>query len=227
MFKKLFILSALLGSTSAFVPAAKPAAVKAPTTSLNIFSESTFNDAVKDWEAEYPQFAKYGWGPSVHAEIWNGRHAMAGFVVLCATAYAKGHGLIPNADQALDFKEWGVLATISGKTTITNERAIILIANVHLLFMSLCATLAPNGFSDPLMLDEATMAGEPGYERAVKRNAEPFGVMPKMNMGLTNEAELMNGRMAMLGLCAVFAASGIEGKPMLDIINEWVGGAYY
>lgn len=33
----------------------------------------------------------------------------------------------------------GTLATISGKETLTQERAIILIAHVHALFVSLCS----------------------------------------------------------------------------------------
>lgn len=73
---------------------------------------------------------------------------MFGWVVICATAYAKGHNLIPDADLPLDLKAWGTLATISGKSTITNERAIILIANVHALVMSVMATCAPLPFSD-------------------------------------------------------------------------------
>ena len=35
-----------------------------------------YEDAVADFEKQFPQFAKYGWGPSVQAEKWNGRHAM-------------------------------------------------------------------------------------------------------------------------------------------------------
>ena len=35
------------------------------------------------------------------------------------------------------------------------------------------------------------------------------------------------GRMAMMGLINLFAYSAITQKPMLDVINEWVGGAYY
>jgi len=37
----------------------------------------------------------------------------------------------------------------------------------------------------------------------------------------------MNGRMAMLGLVAVVSTSFLESKPILDVVNEWVGGAYY
>jgi hypothetical protein len=31
----------------------------------------------------------------------------------------------------------------------------------------------------------------------------------------------------MLGISTVVGASFITGKPILDIVNEWVGGAYY
>lgn len=181
---------------------------------------------MSDWEDEYPDFAKFGWGPSVQAEVWNGRHAMFGWVFLCATAYAKGHGLIPNPDQLLDLKEWGTLATISGKNTLTNERAIILIANVHCLMVSLAAALAPNDWVDPLFIDESD--DSPAQQRAAAR--EPMGVLPDMgfkNWGLTETAEALNGRMAMMGLVNLFAYSAISGTPMLDVINSWVGGAYY
>lgn len=178
------------------------------TTSLN-----AFDDSMKEWETQWPQFAKWGWGPSVQAEKWNGRHAMFGWVFICACAYAKGHGLIPDADVPLDLKEWGTLATISGKSTITNERAIILIANVHFLFLGVCATLCPLPFGDKLL--------------EFNKDQEPFGYFPEFNTGLTEEAEILNGRMAMLGLVVLSFATAIEQKSMIDIINEWLGGAYY
>ena len=31
----------------------------------------------------------------------------------------------------------------------------------------------------------------------------------------------------MLGLSMLIGATAVEGKPMLDIVNEWVGGAYF
>lgn len=31
----------------------------------------------------------------------------------------------------------------------------------------------------------------------------------------------------MLGLAMLIGATAVENKPMLDIVNEWVGGAYY
>mmetsp|Transcript_29128 Transcript_29128/g.40982 ORF Transcript_29128/g.40982 Transcript_29128/m.40982 type:complete len:216 (-) Transcript_29128:570-1217(-) len=211
--KTLATLALSVGAVSGFAPQpmVNKAAVAAPSTSSS--SLNVFDDAMKDWESQWPQFAKWGWGPSVQAEKWNGRHAMFGWVFICATAYAKGHGLIPDADVPLDLKEWGTLATISGKSTITNERAIILIANAHFLFVSVCATLCPLPFGDQLL--------------EFKKDQEPFGYFPEFKTGLTEEAEIMNGRMAMLGLMTLIFATAIEGKPMIDIVNEWVGGAYF
>ncbi|GMH54238.1 hypothetical protein TrST_g8875 [Triparma strigata] len=176
--------------------------------------DGVFEKGMKEWNEEYPQFSKFGWGPSTKAERWNGRHAMFGWVVICATAYAQGHGLIPDADLPLDLKQWGTLATISGKTTLTNERAVVLIANVHALVMSLCATLAPLPFSDQLLLQDG------------ESDEKPYGVIPDFKTGLTLEAEIMNGRMAMMGLITVIAASAIEHKSIIAVVNEWLGGAY-
>ena len=173
------------------------------------------DDARADWAKQFPQFAKYGWGPSVHAEKWNGRHAMFGWFFICATAYCKGHGLIPDPEAMVDFKAWGTLATISGKNTITNERAIILAANAHFFAVSLMATFCPPPFGDALFT-EPTDEQDSGY-----------GYMPNLNFGITEEAEIINGRLAMVGLSALLVATAVEQKPILDIVNEWVGGAYY
>jgi hypothetical protein len=148
---------------------------------------------------------------------------MFGWFFICASAYCKGHGLIPNADALLEFKEWGSLAIISGKQTITNERAIILIANVHFFFVSLTATICPPAFGDSLLLDP----NHPNYDAMLARNKEPFGYMPALKLGLTEEAEIINGRLAMVGIAALIMATAVEQKDMLDIVNEWVGGNYY
>lgn len=174
-----------------------------------------YDDAVGDWEKQFPQFAKYGWGPSVQAEKWNGRHAMFGWFFICATAYCKGHGLIPDADTFLDLKQWGTLAIISGKDTISTERAIVLVANIHFFALSLMAAFSPLPFSDKLFT-------EPG-----QGSKAGYGYLPALKFGLTEEAEILNGRLAMLGLTALVVATAIFQKPMLDIVNDWVGGAYY
>jgi hypothetical protein len=46
------------------------------SASSGLTPPGVYEDAVADWEKQFPQFAKYGWGPSVQAEKWNGRHAM-------------------------------------------------------------------------------------------------------------------------------------------------------
>ena len=202
-----------------------PFSLSCSVSSVNAFKidPAVYDDAVADWEKQFPSFAKWGWGPSVQAEKWNGRHAMFGWFFICATAYFKGHGLIPDADMALNLKEWGTLATISGKDTITNERALILIANAHFFGVSLMATICPLPFNDSLLLDP----NHPNYDAMAERNKSGFGYLPALKFGLTEEAEIINGRLAMLGLSMLIAATAVEGKPMLDIVNEWVGGAYY
>ncbi|KAL7558714.1 hypothetical protein ACA910_013428 [Epithemia clementina (nom. ined.)] len=214
MLRKIALLLLTIGAVSAFAPL-KPAATKSVTSiqSDSLSDPQIYEGAVADWEKQFPAFAKWGWGPSVQAEKWNGRHAMFGWLFICATAYCKGHGLIPDPEATLDLSKWGTLAIISGKTTITNERAIVLVANMHFFFLSLMAAACPLPFSDPLL-----SYGPP---------KEGYGFMPAMKLGLTEEAEILNGRMAMLGLFALVISTAIEGKDMLDIVNEWVGGLYY
>ena len=66
------------------------------------------------------------------------------------------------------------------------------------------------------------------YEWQVERNSELGGVLPILSkVGITREAELMNGCMAMMGISTCIAYSGIQGQSMIDTINEWVGGAYF
>lgn len=213
------------GSVSAFVPTTSFTAQQAgvvsrttPSTSLNVF-----DSAMKEFEEDYPSFAKYGWGPSVHAEKWNGRHAMFGWLFIVLTAYAKGHNLIPDADTMLTYKDWGPLAIVSGKTYITNERAIILMANVHCFMVGLMNTICPFPYGDPLLLDP----NHPRYEQAMERNKTPFGFIPEFKTGLTEEAEMYNGRVAMIGLISVAMYSLMSGRDMLDVVNELFGKVYF
>jgi len=203
------LLVLLIASATALVPLAR---ISVRSSSLKM---SIFDDAVNEFKATYPAAYDKGWGPTTKAERWNGRHAMFGWVALIATGYAKGHNLIPNADALLDMKDWGSLAYIYGGS-ITNERAVILVGHLHLLFVSICATVAPLSFQEKIYLED----GEEHEAMA--------GLIPKYNKpGLTREAELVNGRLAMLGLVVLIIQATIYQTPILDVINSGVGGLLF
>ena len=158
--------------------------------------------------------AKYGFGPSVKAERWNGRHAMFGWAVILATCYAEGHGLFPNAAKQLGYADWGSLTATSFGQSITNERAIIMIAHVHFLMISAMAAFGPAwpASRDPLLL----LDGD--------KDEEPYGIIPPVKGGLTKENEMLHGRFAMFGLIVVALTSVISGKSFIDIVNLGTGG---
>jgi uncharacterized membrane protein len=139
---------------------------------------------------------------------------MFGWVALIATGYAKSHNLIPEPEKLLDMKEWGTLAYIYGGS-ITNERAVILVGHLHLLFVSICAAVAPLSFQDKIYLED-------GEEHEVAA-----GLIPKAKPGLTAGAELWNGRVAMLGLVVLMIQATVYQEPILDIINKSLGGMLF
>lgn len=203
----LVMITCLLAQAAAFAPArmaVKNSRMVAPSMSI-------FDKAIDEWKKEYPVAYNLGWGPTTKAERWNGRHAMFGWVALIATGYAKSHGLIPNAEALLDTKEWGTLAYLYGGA-ITNERAVIIVAHLHFLLWSICAAVAPFSGQDKLYLS-------PGEK------PEPAaGLIPKISPGLTMDAELLNGRLAMLGLTVLLIVSTVYQTPILDVINTGLGG---
>lgn len=201
----LVAISCLLAHTLAFSP------MKTHGVRLANLKMSVFDKAVDEWKKDYPTAYELGWGPTTKAERWNGRHAMFGWVALIATGYAKSHGLIPNPESLLDLKEWGTLAYIYGGA-ITNERAVIMVGHLHLLLFSVCAAVAPLSFQDKLYLE----SGEKPEPAA--------GLIPKLVPGLTREAELLNGRLAMLGLVVTVLVSAVNQTPILDTINSGLGG---
>jgi hypothetical protein len=136
---------------------------------------------------------------------------MFGWIALLATGYAKSHGLIPNADTLLNTQDWGTLAYIYGGS-ITNERAVIIVAHLHLLLFSVCAAVAPLSFQDKLYLEKG------------EEHEPAAGLIVPLVPGLTKQAELLNGRLAMLGLVALLVTSTVTGTSILDTINAGVGG---
>merc|ERR1719199_880706 len=59
-------------------------------------------------------------------------------------------------------------------------------------------------------------------------DTEPYGMFPDYkDSGITETAEMVNGRLAMIGLIALLGQSAISGQSMIDVVNTWVGGAYF
>ena len=86
----------------AFAPVMRPAV--SARTSLQMSVSEPFDAAMGKFKSDFPFLAEYGWGPSTKAERWNGRHAMAGWVFIVLTGYVQSHGIIPDAEKALDPK---------------------------------------------------------------------------------------------------------------------------
>lgn len=174
-----------------------------------------FTKAMDDFKSEFPLFAERGWGATVKAERWNGRHAMFGFLALVLTAYCKGHGLLPDPSQTIDISQWGQLAALGDRQPISMQRAVILIAHIHVLMVSIAAAISPFTFQDKLLL-------QPGEE-----DEKPAGLFPGFTPGLTKDAELWNSRLAMLGIICLVGQSVATKTPVLDVLNLWLGNLLY
>mmetsp|Transcript_12630 Transcript_12630/g.27277 ORF Transcript_12630/g.27277 Transcript_12630/m.27277 type:complete len:231 (-) Transcript_12630:344-1036(-) len=175
-----------------------------------------FDAAMAKFKDEFPWLAKYGFGPTVKSERWNGRHAMFGWVCILATVYAEGHGLFPKGDVPLTYNEWGGLAQIGFNQYISNERAIIMIAHVHLLMISAMAAFGPDwpaGAETLLLMDGA-------------EDEEPYGLIPPITGGLSRANEMLHGRFAMFGLIATVLTSVVSGKDIIEVVNIGTGGIF-
>lgn len=111
-------IQAFVPTTTAFSGArvALPTSTSATTAPRMAADFGVFEAAQTEFADEFPEYSKYGWGPTAKAERWNGRHAMFGWAAIIATGYCQAHNLIPNADVALDPK---VCVTCLFLTTVT------------------------------------------------------------------------------------------------------------
>ena len=209
----------LLAASPAFAPVPMHVVPSLPSVArTGVVHASVFDSATTQFSAEFPWLAKFGFGPSVKAERWNGRHAMFGWFAMLATGYAKSHGFFPEGAIApLTYADWGGLAQMGNNEYISNERAIIMIAHIHALAISFAAAFGPQVLGDSLTL----MDGE--------ADEEPYGLFPPLlgQGGLTPAAEMWNGRIAMLGLIALVTTSCATGKDILDVIDLGLGGFLY
>jgi len=204
------MVTTALAFQAPLTPLARPAVSRAADVQL----ATVFDAGMSQFKADYPWLAKYGFGPTVKSERWNGRHAMFGWLAIVLTAYGKGHGWFPDPTVALKYNDWGALAQIGFGQYISNERAIIMIAHIHALGVSFAAAFGPQVLGDSLTL----LDGE--------EDEEPYGLFPpfKGQTGLTPAAEMYNGRMAMMGLIVVISASFVSGMDILDVVNLGLGG---
>lgn len=237
-FSATFLL-AMLASVSAFMPSTTPSTTRQLTTmklGTPFKTEDGSRPTVEDlsgmsvFEKAQYRFSKIapipysiGLGPTAKAERWNGRHAMAGWVCLLATGYAKSHGLFP--EGGLDFHQWGTWVIVNsdgagGFNTISAERAYIFLAHVHLLAVGVFATFAQFSGAGGVAL--------PTYDTLLLQKGEKdepaAGLFPPIRAGLNKDAELLNGRVAMLGLIVVVMTSLINGTDVLTTIDQGLGG---
>jgi len=205
----------LLATAEAFQAPVMRAATPALSRSSSV-KATVFDQGMNQFAADFPWLAKNGFGPSVKAERWNGRHAMFGWFMILLSGYMKSHGLFPSADTALAYKDWGGLAQIGFGQYISNERAVIMIAHIHALAVSACAAWGPQILGDSLTL----LDGE--------EDEEPYGLFPPLmgQGGLTPAAEMWNGRLAMLGIIVVVLSSAASGKDILEVIDVGTGGLF-
>jgi len=204
----------LLSSAEAFQAPMMARPVPMQQMRSSAVQASVFDKGTAQFGADYPWLAKNGFGPSVKAERWNGRHAMFGWFFILLTGWAKGHGYFPAGEVQLAYKDWGALAQVGFGQYITNERAIIMIAHIHALGVSAAAAFGPQVLGDSLTL----LDGE--------ADEEPYGLFPPLmgQGGLTPAAEMWNGRLAMLGLIALVLTSCVSGKDILEVVDIGTGG---
>jgi len=195
---------------------AKRQRIRCPPVSMTLSTDEAangFDKYMNGFKKTFPLLAKFGFGLTVKSERWNGRHAMFGWAAIIATAVCKKYGVIPDPAVALKYADWGALTQMGFGQYISNERATIMIAHIHALGVSFAAAFGPQVLGDTLTLNDG------------EEDEEPYGIVVPIrgNYGLTPAAEMINGRLAMLGIVVVVFSSFASGKDILDIVNIGIG----
>lgn len=103
-------------------------------------------------------------------------------------------------------------AATGAVNTIPAARALVAIAHLHLGAVGVFAAFNKESVKDKLLL-------EPG-----EKDEPAAGLFVPVKIGLTKEAELLNGRLAMLGLTALVATAAATGQDILTVIDQGLGG---
>ena len=142
-------LALVAGASALVAPVSKVSKVVEKYTDSTLKSSpgGFMEQGTEMFQEQFPEFNSYGWGVSVKAERWNGRHAMFGWMAIILTGYAKGHGFFPDPTVALKYDQWGALTQMGFGEYISNERAIIMIAHIHALAVSAAAAWGPRSWA--------------------------------------------------------------------------------
>ncbi|CEL92262.1 unnamed protein product [Vitrella brassicaformis CCMP3155] len=172
---------------------------------------SVFNEGVEKFGKDFAMPKKMGFGPTANAERWNGRHAMAGWVSLLFIAYAKYTGNpifgFPGPEETFKWIAYG-----GKEAEIPLQNIYVLVFNAHLLMISLIAFLFNDSLPDKFWFSDG------------EDDEEPAGLIPRFEPGLTKGAEMLNGRLAMLGLVVLLVTAFGTGQSVDQVMDKALGG---
>jgi len=232
-----------------FVPPMR--AMVAPVQArASVVTASIFEQAMKTYEAENPWMAKYGFGPSVKAERWNGRHVSSCACTPAAPpgASARARPVAPSPRRVLKPHPVRLVQAMFGwmailATGVAKSHGLLPEGDIALTYED-WGGLAQQGMNTYISKERAIIMIAHVHALAFsfaaafgpqvlgdsltlldgEKDEEPYGFMPPLQLGLTPAAEMANGRVAMVGLISVVATSAITGMDVLQVVDIGTGG---